>query len=71
MAKYRIEFDEEDCIGCGTCNAVCEENWEMDYEKNKARPKKTELEEVGCNQDAADNCPANCIRVVKVEDSPE
>jgi ferredoxin len=33
----------------------------------KAQPKKTELEEVGCNQTAADGCPVQCIRVIKEE----
>ena len=31
----------------------------------KAHPKKTELDEVGCNQEAADNCPVSCITVVE------
>ncbi len=59
MAK--IVFDEEKCIGCGTCAAVCPENWEMQGDKAKA--KSLEVTEVGCNQQAADSCPVSCIRI--------
>ena len=65
MAKYKIEFDEEGCIGCGACEAQCAENWEIDTEKQKARPKKTELDEISCNKDAADVCPVDVIKIVE------
>jgi len=58
----KITQDREKCIGCGACAAICPDNWEM-ADDNKAKPKKTELEEVGCNKDAADACPVNCIKV--------
>lgn len=66
MAKYKIIYDREICIGCGTCVAVCPENWEM--KGDKSNPKKVELAEIGCNQEAADACPVSCIRVEKVEE---
>ncbi len=59
---YKIEFDESGCMGCGACTSC--DNWEMN-ENRIAQPKKTELEEVGCNQDAADICPANIIKIVE------
>lgn len=62
----RIEYKEEDCIGCGTCSSLCD-NWEMDYDKNKAHCKNLNPEEVGCNKEAADNCPSNCIHVIEDE----
>ena len=61
MAKFRIKFEKEKCIGCGTCAALCPENWELKGEK--ARPKKTELNEAGCNRDAEQSCPVSCIHV--------
>ena len=63
VAKIKIIFDKEACIGCGACTSVCPENWDM--KDGKAKPKKTELKEIGCNQEAADICPVQCIKVVK------
>ena len=64
MAKIKIEQDASKCIGCGSCVSVCPENWEMG-DDGKAKPKKTELDEAGCNQAAADACPVQCITVVE------
>lgn len=61
---YKITQDHEKCIGCGTCVALCPENWEM-QDDGKARPKKTTVEEIGCNQQAADSCPVACIHIKK------
>lgn len=62
--SYKIKQEHEKCIGCGTCVALCPENWEM-HEDGKARPKKTEVENLSCNQQAADSCPVLCIHVIK------
>ncbi len=58
---FKISFKEEDCIGCGACVAVCDENWEL--KGSKAKPKKTKIKEKGCNPDAAETCPMGCIKV--------
>jgi ferredoxin len=65
MAKYKIEHDVAACIGCGSCANICPDNWTMG-DDGKAKPKKTELDELGCNQEAADSCPVSCIKVVEV-----
>lgn len=62
MGKVTIEYIEKDCIGCGACAAVCPNNWEM-ADNDKAVPIATELDEVGCNQEAADACPMDCIKI--------
>ncbi|MBU0662386.1 MAG: ferredoxin [Candidatus Diapherotrites archaeon] len=59
----KIEQDIEKCIGCGSCAAICPENWVMNGDKSK--PKKTELDDIGCNKRAADACPVQCIKVVE------
>lgn len=59
---YRIEFDKEECRGCGACTTC--DNWDMD-DDGKAYPIKRELPEIGCNKDAADICPAEIIKIVK------
>lgn len=64
--KYKIIQEREKCIGCGTCVALCPDNWEMKSD-NKASLKKTEVEDIGCNQRAADSCPVQCIKIEKNE----
>ena len=59
----KIVHDAEKCIGCGSCAAICPDNWIM--ERDKAKPKKTELEDAGCNKQAAEACPTQCIKVVE------
>lgn len=63
MAKYKIEVDKEKCIGCGACAAQCD-NFEL--EGDKAKPKQKEVSDIGCNQDAADACPVEAIKVTKL-----
>ena len=60
----KIEQDRDACIGCGACTSVCPDNWEM--KGDKSHPKKTALDDVGCNQEAADVCPVQCIKIKKV-----
>lgn len=63
MAKYKIEVDKAKCIGCGACVAVCGENFEL--KGGKSSPKKKEVQDLGCNQEAADNCPVGAIKITK------
>lgn len=72
MAKVILERNL--CIGCGACQAVCEKYWEMQNDgktnllgSKKAEDEKYELElpDTGCNQQAADSCPVQCIHVEK------
>lgn len=59
----KIELDKKTCIGCGACAAVCD-NFEMG-DDGKAHVKKAEAEDIGCNQQAADGCPVQCIKIKK------
>ncbi len=59
---FKIEVDKEKCIGCGACAATCD-NFEL--EEGKSHAKKTEVDELGCNQEAADVCPVGCITISK------
>lgn len=70
----KIIHEREKCIGCGSCAALCPDFWEM-AEDGKATLKNSvknaegnfelEIEEIGCNQEAADSCPVKCIFIVK------
>lgn len=66
MAKYKIEQDINKCIGCGTCIGLCPSNWEM-KDDSKAYPIKTEVDEISCNQQAADSCPVQCIKIEEIK----
>jgi ferredoxin len=63
MAKYKVEVDTETCIGCGACTSC--DNFEL-ADNGKAKPKESELEEVGCSKEAADNCPVSCIKITEL-----
>ena len=68
MPKYKIEHDRPNCIGCGACAAVYEENWFME-EDGKSNLNKVDFEETEYegNRDAADSCPVNVIHIVNTE----
>ena len=59
---YKINVDKEKCIGCGACTVQCD-NFEI--KEGKAVAKKTEVEDIGCNQEAADVCPVDAIIIKK------
>lgn len=71
----KIIHQREKCIGCGSCAAVCPKCWTMGDDGKSAlfncqpNPKNNdcelETENIGCNQEAADSCPAQCIKIEK------
>jgi len=64
MSRYKIVHERDKCIGCGACAGICPANWSM-ADDGKSKPKKTELDDIGCNQEAADACPVGCIKISK------
>ena len=68
MAKIKLE--REQCIGCGSCAAVCQKYFEMaddgkSHIKNAANAEVEELEteKIECAQAAAEACPVQCIHI--------
>ncbi len=66
-----IIHDRPICIGCGACAAVCPDFWEMEGD-GKSRLKGSKpagdkftlsVPQPGCNADAAQSCPVNCIHM--------
>lgn len=71
----KIILEREKCIGCGSCQALCPKYWEMgddgkiellsSTKKQGSEDYELEVNEIGCNQDAADSCPVQCIHIEK------
>lgn len=69
--SVKIIHDKPVCIGCGACAAVCPEYWEMGDDgksdikgaKNEGDKQTLEVKEKGCNMEAAQGCPVNCIHI--------
>ncbi|MDP6138871.1 MAG: ferredoxin [Candidatus Woesearchaeota archaeon] len=74
--KYILRHDRPNCIGCGACEAVAPDFWEMEEDgKSNIKGSKNidngwqELEikekDFAVNKDAADSCPVNVIHIIK------
>lgn len=73
MAKYKITHNKPICIGCGACTSVCPDFWVMEGDKSHLKGSKKEggkeileLKDIECNQEAADVCPVQCIKIKKL-----
>jgi ferredoxin len=63
MAKIILE--REKCIGCGTCESLCPKYWKLADDGKTEFLGPAELDEIGCNQEAVDSCPVQCIHIEK------
>ena len=67
----KIIQEREKCIGCGTCAALCPKFWEIseDGKANLIKGKKNganyerDIIKPECNEQAAQNCPVQCIKI--------
>ena len=57
----KIKIDEEKCIGCGSCVAVCPDCFKM-TDDNKAR-----LKDEAINKECADDCIKEAIDICPVQ----
>lgn len=61
----KIKIDREICIGCGSCQVVCPDFFELD-EENKAYVKEIESgADDECVQEAIEICPVDVITAEK------
>ena len=61
MAKRVPKIEEEDCIACGNCEAVCPEVFRLNENLGHSEvinPQGAPEEKI---QEAMDQCPAQCI----------
>jgi len=81
MAKYKIEYNREGCIGAAACEAIAPDVWKLSDDDGKANLEKGKpVEGKDCfferefddenlqkNLDAAKQCPAGVIKVINLE----
>lgn len=70
----KIILEREKCIGCGSCQAICPDVFELKEDvkshlkggKGNPDEKSEELEipEVSCVKEAAEICPVQCIKIL-------
>ena len=61
----KINIDQQKCIGCGSCLAVCPDFFEL-RDDNKAylkEDKHGDIEDADCVQEAVEICPVQAIEV--------
>jgi ferredoxin len=68
MAK--IIQDQNECIGCGACAAICPTGWALKGDKAELIGGKKEgnvfaktVKDAGCSKDAENACPVKCIKI--------
>lgn len=62
----KVKVNQDACIGCGACAAICDEVFEMNDE-GLSEVKKEEVKEEQTQEvrDAIDSCPTAAIEEVK------
>ncbi|MDP3052928.1 MAG: ferredoxin [bacterium] len=71
----KIIQERKKCIGCGACAVVCSNYWEMAEDglaklkggktDSKTGNDELEIKTADCNQEAADACPVQIIKIKK------
>ncbi len=56
----KVSVDKETCIGCGSCEAICPEVFEL--KDGKAYPKLKETDK-DCAKEAEEACPVDAISI--------
>ncbi len=56
----KVKVDQDKCIGCGACVAICPQVFEMRNGKSYVKVSNTDLE---CAKEAASACPVQAISV--------
>jgi ferredoxin len=60
MAKT-VVLDQDECIGCGSCEELCPDVFAMDEETELAHVLKPQGGDEACIDEAIETCPVDCI----------
>jgi ferredoxin len=58
----KVYIDEDTCIGCGTCEEICPEVFQLNEEIDKSEVIKPEGGPEDLIQEAIESCPVEAIR---------
>ncbi len=78
MVKYKVLQYKDECISCGACAAICPEYWEMDDEGVAVLKESVKVDDHweliitsedgrAQNQEAADACPVQIIKIETID----
>jgi ferredoxin len=79
MVKYKILHIRNECIGCGACAAIDEDNWFMSEDGKATLNKSKEVKkgiyelivdekEIELFKESSECCPVAIIKVEKIEE---
>ncbi|MDZ7642464.1 MAG: ferredoxin [Desulfurivibrio sp.] len=57
----KVHIDEDECIGCGSCEDICPEVFKLDNDSEKAKVIKPEGGPAELIEEAINTCPVACI----------
>ena len=57
----KVTLDQDECIGCGSCEEICPEVFKLNEDTEKAAVIKPEGGPEDQIQEAIDTCPVTCI----------
>ncbi len=71
---FKIILEREKCIGCGTCAVICPSSFELGDDakvnlqggEERSEGIVKEVEDEGCNKDAVNACPVQCIHINEI-----
>jgi ferredoxin len=72
MPRFKVELIREECTACESCVGSCPDHWEMEDDGQHSHLKGSttvggnevlEMDTLGCNKEAAEGCPVNCIHI--------
>ncbi len=79
MTEFKVKHFRKECIGCGACAAISPDFWVMDDENLAVLKGSVQvgdhwemelesLEDKTANQEAAEACPVQIIKIEEVEE---
>ncbi|MBQ6477520.1 MAG: ferredoxin [Bacilli bacterium] len=65
----KVKINEDSCIGCGACQSICENVFEINDEGlSSVKVEEVSEDDVQSVRDAADSCPTSAIEIEEEKD---